>query len=121
MKILGVDEILQPGPQALLPEFKTSSVSECLSPGSDSFTSPLKDMSKLLEELLPRPQMFPAEECLTPGADVLLPPFEQPTIEEVLYPKAEDLLPLVDKLLPPSEELMPRPDLRAKDSSRQAR
>ena len=105
-------------PDKLLPQYATPSVSECLSPGSDAFTTPLKNMSALIEKLLPRPPMFPAEKCLTPGADVLLPQFDQPTIDEVLYPTAEDLLPLVEKLLPPSEELMPRPDIKREGASK---
>jgi hypothetical protein len=44
-----------------------------------------------IQELLPRPQMFPAEKCLTPSAYVLLPSFDQPGIDEVLSPAAEEL------------------------------
>jgi hypothetical protein len=118
MKILNPDEFLQPSADKLLPSFTTPSVSECLAPGSDAFTSPLKDMATLIQELLPRPEMFPAEKCLTPNEEVLLPPFDQPSIDEVFFPRAEDLLHLVNKLLPPSEELIPRPDLKDSGHSR---
>jgi hypothetical protein len=100
MKLLNPDEVLQPALDQLLPPFTSSTVSKGLSPGSDGFTSTLENMSALIQELLPRPQMFPAEKCLTPSADVLLPSFDQPSIDEVLSPAAEELLPLVGKLLP---------------------
>jgi hypothetical protein len=64
-------------------------------------------MSALIDQFLPRPDMFSAEKGLTPSGQVLLPQLEQPAIDEILYPKAEDLLPLVEKLLPPSGEWMP--------------
>lgn len=118
MKVLSPDEVLQPASEKLLPPFATSSPSDILSPGSDELTSPLKNLSELIKELLPRPRMFPAEKCLMPSGDVLLPSFDQPIIDEVLYPEAQDLLPLVDRLLPPSEELLPRPDLEQKGASR---
>lgn len=118
MNILNPEEILRPASDKLLPPFPTSSVSECLSPGSDAFTAPLKDLTAFVKEALPRPETFPLDDCLSPSGHVLLPPADQPGVDKALYPKAEDLLPLVEKLLPPSEDLMPRPDLKKEDSSK---
>ena len=116
MNILNPDEILQPASDKLLLPFSTSSASACLSPGSDAFTAPLQNLTALVEELLPRPQMFPIDGCLLPSGDVLLPPADQPRVDNALYPKAEDLLPLVEQLLPLSEDLLPRPELKKEDA-----